>query len=479
MKFWREGAPVLRGRKVQGLSAVIKLPSKPEIWLGILIWAVSSIALSFYENHLQNTASQHLFDGFYFQGFPSEALMQTVNIHVLREKGLLSFWYLHIQPPLYDFLRYLLSFEGLGQSDVAAGPILDHRIYLFYCFIYGAFNQLIYFWSRVLGFRNMFAVLVASFWGLNPDNLAIATLLDSTYLSAFLIAWTILSLYLYLRGPSVKGLATFLVIFLVASWTRSIFQIHFFVLLLATVLFFILVFHRQQWARASVVALPLAIASFCLPLKQQYLYGTLETTTFAGEHKVEGIWYTPSTAEQQTIKVPRFYIENAQQLQSKYNSVDQVVLNYRYEKIFKRILLSQPVLVLQGVQKSLKQGINAMRTPTMYWDPNRLVGTLPWTSLSQWLLHGLSSLSIVLFGLLGYLFAVYNEPCDFRPRFLIVVGFIGLVFATIVVGSNRYEWTEAERLKFLIEAPVLLFSLHGIRLLFGISRSVIYARSPP
>ena len=401
--------------------------------------------------------------------------MQTVNIRTLREKGLLSFWYLHVQPPLYDFLRYLLSFEDL--SGVAAGVILDHRIYLFYCFIYGAFNQLIYFWSRVLGFRNMFAILVASFWGLYPGNLAMATLLDSTYLSAFLIAWTILSLYLYLRRPSARGLATFLVIFLTASWTRTIFQIHFFLPLLATVVFFIFMFHRQEFARASIIALPLAIAAFFLPLKQQYLYGTLETTTFAGQHKIEGIWYQPSIAEKQAIDVPDFYIENAQQLQSKYNSVDQVALNYRYEKLFRKILLSEPVLVLKGVQKSLRQGINEMRMPTMYYMPNRLVETLPWITLSGLLSKGSSYLLIILFGSLGYLFAIYNNLCAFRPRFLIIVGFVGLVFATIVVGSNRYEWTEAERLKFLIEAPVLLFSLHGIRLLFETSRIVIYARS--
>src|SRR6476646_9246282 len=388
MKCWREGLPLLRGRKVHGLSTAIKLGSKPEIWLGILIWAVSGIGLAVYEHHLQATASPDLFDGFYFQLWPSETMMQTVNIHILRDKGLLSFWYLHVQPPLYDFLRYLLSFEHLGRSDVATGPILDHRIYLFYCFIYGAFNQLIYFWSRVLGFRNMFAILVASFWGLYPGNLAMATLLDSTYLSAFLIAWTIFSLYLYLLVPSVRGLATFLVIFLTASWTRTIFQIPFFGLLLVTVVFFIFVFHRPQLARASIICLPLAIASFCLPLRQQYLYGTLATTKFAGQHKLGAIWYKPSVAEKQAIKVPMSYIENAQQLQSKYNSVDQVVLNYRYEEIFRKILLSEPALVLEGIQKSLKQGLWRMRMPTMYFRPNRLVETLPWINLSGSLSKG-------------------------------------------------------------------------------------------
>jgi hypothetical protein len=118
-----------------------------------------------------------------------------------------------------------------------------------------------------------------------------------------------------------------------------------------------------------------------------------------------------------------------------------------------------------------------MQTPTMYYTRNRLIETLPWITLSGLFSRGSSYLLIILFGSLGYLFAIYNKLCAFRPRLLIIVGFIGLVCATIVVCSNRYEWTEAERLKFLIEAPVLLFSLHGIRLLFETSRIVIYPRS--
>jgi hypothetical protein len=52
--------------------------------------------------------------------------------------------------------------------------------------------------------------------------------------------------------------------------------------------------------------------------------------------------------------------------------------------------------------------------------------------------------------------------------------YIGLAFATIVVGSNRYGWTEAERLKFLIEVPLVLFSIQGIRLLYEAFRIMIY-----
>ena len=68
MKCWREGLPLLRGRKVHGLSAAIKLGSKPEIWLSILIWAVSAIGLTFYEHHLQDSASQKLIHGIPFSG---------------------------------------------------------------------------------------------------------------------------------------------------------------------------------------------------------------------------------------------------------------------------------------------------------------------------------------------------------------------------------------------------------------------------
>src|SRR5262249_34298898 len=194
---------------------------------------------------------------------------------VLREKGVLSFWYLHVQPPIYDFIRYVLSFGDPGRSNIAARTTLDGRIYLLYCFVYGAFNQLIYLGSRALGFRLQVAVLFAILWAIYPGNLAIATLLDSTYLSAFLFAWVIFTLYLYLREPSLSRLAFFLIIFLVASWTRTIFQVHFFALLLVVVGLVIFVFHGQNSKKASIVALPLATGLFFLPLKQQYLYGTL------------------------------------------------------------------------------------------------------------------------------------------------------------------------------------------------------------
>src|SRR5262245_62111154 len=46
-------------------------------------------------------------------------------------------------PPLYDFIRYLLSFRSVSLPDIVDGTILDGRIYLFYCFIYASFNQLI------------------------------------------------------------------------------------------------------------------------------------------------------------------------------------------------------------------------------------------------------------------------------------------------------------------------------------------------
>ena len=451
--------------------------SKLDILVSFIILAVCCFGLAFYEHHIQNTMSHDLFNDFYFQEWDSELMMQTVNIHVLREKGLLSFYYLHIQPPVFDFVRYVLSFDWRDQSDVADGKILDGRIYLFYCFIYGGFNQLIYLWSRALGFHTTVALLFAILWAIYPGNLAIATLLEGTYLSAFLNAWAIFSLYLYLRRPTVSGLVFFLGIFLVGSWTRTLFQFPLFVLLVVIVVFFIFLFHRENWVKASIIALPLAIAFLFLPLKQQYLYGTLATTTFAGQHEVEGVWYRPSGEEIEAIEVPTNYIENAHQLDSKYNSPEQVVINYRYEKLFRRILISKPAQVLYGIEHSLLQGMREVRIPTQNYRPNKLIEVLPWAGLSRILSGWMSYLAIIIVGCFGYLLSIYYGLTDFRGRYLIIVGFIGLEFATIVLGSNRYGWTEAERLKFIVEAPLLLFSLHGIRLLFQTSHIMIYARS--
>jgi hypothetical protein len=314
-----------------------------------------------------------------------------------------------------------------------------------------------------MGFQKKISGLVVILWAIYPGNLAMATLLDSTYLSAFLIAWAVFLLYLYLREPSVRGLAFFLIVFLIASLTRTLFQLHFFVPLLVAVIFFVFIFHRQELVRASFIVLPLALAFFFLPLKQQYLYGTLATSTYLGEHKVEGIWYRPSAAEINAIQVPAVYVENARQFQSKYNSVEQVVINYRYERIFQQLLISEPAVVLHGLGKSVLQGLNqVVWVPTQDYMPNRLIETLPWVKLS-WLP---SECSIIIVGLVCYVLAIYCQPCYFRPRFLIIVGFIGLAFATVIVGSNRYQATEAERLKFLIEVPLVLFSLQGIRLLY-------------
>ena len=111
------------------------------------------------------------------------------------------------------------------------------------------------------------------------------------------------------------------------------------------------------------------------------------------------------------------------------------------------------------------RGLHRARIPTQDYTPNRLIETLPWVNLSRRLSGGPFYLAIIVFGTAGYLLAINYQLCEFRMRYLIIVVFIGLAFATIVVGSNRYSWTDGERLKFLIEAPVLLFSLHGIRLL--------------
>lgn len=137
--------------------------SRQDIWISLIIWVISSLGLAFYEKHLQATISQDLFDGFYFQTWPSDSLLQTVTIHSIRGTGLLSFWYLHVQPLLYDFIRYLLSFRSVGQPYVLDGTNLDGRIYLFYCLIYGSFNQLIYLWlHQTMGFRDKVSGLVTN-----------------------------------------------------------------------------------------------------------------------------------------------------------------------------------------------------------------------------------------------------------------------------------------------------------------------------
>jgi len=395
---------------------------------------------------------------FYFQQYRSEDMQQTTEINKLLGAGPRAFWYLHIQPPVLDVLRYLLVLpDHLLGADVT-GRLLDGRMYVLLILVYAAFNAIAYLWLLDLTSSTTCALVGTALWGLYPGNLAMATLLESTYLSAFLISLMLYLLYRFLRNPSQQGLLAWLASFVFITYTRSAYQIHVTIFIPLLVLIFqrripISLDRRKAVVQGSLLLLLL----FALPVKQYALYRTLSSTSYAGQHLIEGSWYRPTPDDLASIAIPPRIIANAEQFISKRNSPQQVKINYSYEHLFRQLLVSHPRLVAAGIWRSVRQALWIIIIPTQNFQPNTLSDSLYWSPLSARIFGGRRYVALITASLgvialsLGRRRLWWAMSTYWPLAFLFSVGLI-----TIVVGSNRYDWTEAERLKFMYEMPLFL-----------------------
>ena len=313
------------------------------------------------------------------QSWPSDDMMQTVQINSLISAGVKGFWYLHVQPPMFDFARYLLVLPEIFTHQKINGLILDHRIYVFYILIFSMLNVFLYKFAILVGIQKKYAILVTIVWGLYPGNLLCATLLEGTYLSTFLLT---LMFYYCFKAFSNKNLGTyclFLVFVLIVSLTRTVFQIH---ILIPIILFsFWFVFFNKSVIGKTIslqlLASVLIISLLALPIKQQILFGTTSTTTFAGDQKMGFIWaqYTEKTLEQ--IVVPPKVVANSHKFVSKFNSPENVIHNYRLEHLFNQVILEQPASVTKGIVKSDWLNFKNASHPTSNYTPNLLLESDP------------------------------------------------------------------------------------------------------
>src|SRR4030095_13702132 len=113
----------------------------------------------------------------------------------------------------------------------------------------------------------------------------------------------------------------------------------------------------------------LLLLLFALPVKQYALYRTLSSTSYAGQHLIEGSWYRPTPDDLASIAIPPRIIANAEQFISKRNSPQQVKINYSYEHLFRQLLVSHPRLVAAGIWRSVRQALWIIIIPTQNFQP--------------------------------------------------------------------------------------------------------------
>ena len=424
-----------------------------------------------------------LFRGFYFESTPSEEMMQTLDLDLLIDHPIQSFWYLHFQPPGFDFLRLILALPEATFGSRPTNEYLDLRIYLAHIVMFGIMNAIIFYWARTITGSSVPAVTTSLVWAVYPGNIAMVTYLDSMYLSSFLLLASTHLWFMYLKTRRLRFALSACLAGIALTLTRTSLQPVFFAAII--VLAYLVVRQtvskhaRKKLSGWCVICLLLTFAS---PIKQFALFGTFSSTSSGGHHLLGTIRYLPTKQELAEIDVPSRISKNANELVSDYNVPEAVITNFRYSQLFFARITEEPFLSLRESLVSAERSIIKGAGATQTYQRNILVDTLPWSTLSADLFSGSSYVLLVGIGVGTLLVTRLRSTPRNRRRLLIemtpVIAVLAVMTMTIFLGSLRYTdsadmgtpfgwtdgftWTESNRLKFLLEVIVLPVATIGI-----------------
>lgn len=248
---------------------------------GCLIFTIGFALIAGLEFSMRRDAT----DGFYCQRWSSEAMMQTVSIEDLRDAPLTSLYYIHIQPPGFDAIRALLAVLSPSTTIYATARVVDATLYLLWAILYASMGLLLFVWcSGLMGWKAGFATSLLFL--LHPAAIYYATLLDTTFLSSFLILWMYYLLWRIKSGARIS-IALFAVIALALFFIRSIIQLPTILLFLAS-----LGLLGIRFRKLLAFALIFGSISGLFIAKQYHVFHQLSTSSFTGQNLMWSIGRT-------------------------------------------------------------------------------------------------------------------------------------------------------------------------------------------
>ena len=264
-------------------------------WLTpFLVAVVSTTLLHLALRTFRMAAGDTLPDGYRVQDWTSNWLMQTVGLEELVPAGMQGLVYNHIYPPMLDAIRLMLAntMPVLGGNG---GPVdVDFGLYVLFALCYGLVNAILFAWVRDLTSSTGWALLITVVWAVSPGYIMVMTLLDPSALSMLFISSSLFFLYLFLRRRRMVWAAAFFGSLLLASLARSVTQPHVLIILVIAVVAFWRMSRDRRWPWLALSGLLVALM-FVIPVKQFVLFGTTDTTSFAGYHRVGMLWIDPRT----------------------------------------------------------------------------------------------------------------------------------------------------------------------------------------
>lgn len=441
-----------------------------------LIVLVSSVGLYLTQRWFRlNAAPEQLYDGFRFQAWSSNWMMQTMGLDEMNAFGPKALLYDHIYPPLLDAIRFVLMQPEVRDGLPPDQNQVDYRLYFLYCLIYGLLNALVFIWVRDLTRSAGWGLVGAALWAIYPGHLMLAMLLEPSELSLLWVSLMYYFLYRFLKTRRPGYVTAFLVALLAASLSRSFIQVYFLaIIVVAVITFWWMTKDRAKSWPWQIVNVLLVAMIFVHPVKQFVMYDTWSTTSFGGYHRAGMLFLDPRTVPEP--EYPQKIVDNALAFSTRYNTQENIKDNYRLERGANAYLVEQPVRAFTGLAESLTITVPELLRPTAGYVQNFLVEGLPWTNVYNWLF---SSWRYMLLVLAAAIIIIRARGIRGSRALVRRYGWFAVFYALIafpVLWSNRYVpgqedlgpiWTDAIRQKIFLEVPIYVLLVYAASLLFN------------
>ena len=231
---------------------------------------------------LQSYMRPHARDGIYFQEWTSDTMMQTVAIEDLSKHPIETLWNIHIQPPGFDTLRAVLAYWHSPREGYELLHKVDRSIYTLWTIVSALLSVTIFLWLSQTT-RTSYALPATLLFIPHPGVILYSTLLETSFLSGFLILLTYYLLWRLAKNPTESVIPVSLAV-LSLFFTRSMFQGPWIILFTTS-----LVLLRVPLKHIGTFLVVCGVVMGLYLTKHYYQFGTLSTHGWRGLNFCRGI----------------------------------------------------------------------------------------------------------------------------------------------------------------------------------------------
>ncbi|MBT7602606.1 MAG: hypothetical protein HN560_16270 [Anaerolineae bacterium] len=424
-----------------------RIHKKQAFFIAFLI-AVSAFL---FQISLQSIMRPYAKDSFYFQEWSSEAMIQTVSLKDLQRNPLETLNNIHTKPPGFDAIRAILVHLWPAQDALGALLHVDFLLYKLWTVLYSILGAIAFLWLSQL--TEIKVALIATFiLLLHPATLLYSTLLDSNFLTTFLV---FVFCYLMWKIKNEYRVHLFIVVLatLALFFTRAIFQYPF-IIVVGSSLFLL----RIQKRKVLVFLLITASIVGLYGAKQYHKFGILSASSFTGVNLNRSVgnpnfinyWTLDIDFQEQDSSLPKTLTRIKKVDGSpNFNHIQYLAYNQELIEDFKEYIFATPV---SKITISYWENVQIYFEPSsQYNTEHAIIDRIPWKGFydrifSTPVFPGL----LLVFGI-PWLKKVVKEK-DYLASIGLVLPGLYIFFITVL-----FEKGENMRFKFFLEPILFIF----------------------